>query len=152
MMKRMCDCGCDHAITDYDAGQTPIIVQRGDLLLEVRVLPGPTGERPNVRPVCARAAISEGTMVFPRVVSVVDPAAEEPGARPAPASREAVVREPAARTSEEKGSEAPTPSESESETLVGAAPVPVGNGHPNGGTRHNGKPPTLRPMKPWRRG
>ena len=65
MMKRMCDCGCDHAITDYDAGQTPIIIQKGDMLLEVRVLPGATGERPNVRPVCARAAVHEGVMLFP---------------------------------------------------------------------------------------
>lgn len=65
MMKLMCDCGCGHPITEYDAGQMPVIVQRGSLLMELRVMPGPAGARPNIRPFCTRAAVAEGEIVFP---------------------------------------------------------------------------------------
>lgn len=165
MMKRMCDCGCDHAITEYDAGQTPMIVQRGNLLLEIRVLPGSTGERPNVRPACARAAVAEGTVLFPRAESIVDPAAEEkarPHVHPL-AAREVPEAEP-------NGIEAPG---GEPEPLVGAptsngkaangkaangnAQVPAaGSGSaPVGATANgNGKAavaPVVRPLKSWHR-
>jgi hypothetical protein len=72
MMKLMCDCGCGHAITEYDAGQMPIIIQRGGLVMELRIVPGPTGERPHVRPTCARTAATEGDIVFPRASRSVD--------------------------------------------------------------------------------
>ncbi len=67
MMKLVCDCGCGHAITEYDAGQMPIILQRGGLLMELRIVPGPDGQRPHVRPSCARAAVMQGDIVFPRM-------------------------------------------------------------------------------------
>jgi hypothetical protein len=65
MMKLMCDCGCGHPITAYDAGQMPVIVRRGSLLVELRVIPAASGVRPNIRPFCARNAVADGEIVFP---------------------------------------------------------------------------------------
>lgn len=76
MMKLMCDCGCGHPIAEYDAGQMPVIIQRGSLLMELRVMPGASGARPNIRPFCARAAVTEGEIVFPISGRLV----EDPGA------------------------------------------------------------------------
>jgi len=64
MMKVICDCGCGQQITEYDAGALPVIVRKGDLVMELRVIPGP-GPRPNVRPFCMRSAVAEGDVIFP---------------------------------------------------------------------------------------
>ena len=74
MMKLMCDCGCGHPITEYDAGQMPVILQRGSLLVELRVMPAPSGSRPNIRPSCTRKAVAEGEIVFPLPGSAVEDA------------------------------------------------------------------------------
>lgn len=74
MMKLMCDCGCGHPITEYDAGQMPVILQRGPLLVELRVMPAPSGSRPNIRPSCTRTAVAEGEIIFPLAGRAVEDA------------------------------------------------------------------------------
>lgn len=64
--KLFCDCGCEKALSGYDAGAAPVRVKSvADIEVEVTVLPDPDGKKRNLRPSCVRDIIARGELICP---------------------------------------------------------------------------------------
>jgi hypothetical protein len=61
-----CDCGCEKALSGYDAGAAPVRVKSvADIEVEITVLPGEEGRKRNLRPSCVREIIARGEIICP---------------------------------------------------------------------------------------
>lgn len=82
-VNRVCDCGCEQPMGEYDAGATPLVLRvKAGIEVVVTVVPK-DGIAPNVRPACIGRMLNDAEMLYPprrpvlKAGKVVDPEAAE---------------------------------------------------------------------------